>query len=218
MKATHMTERGTSNSTKKKTRWQFSRRQFVRLMVSLGVFGTVVSFFSLLTSLVPSPKGIQQGGNVDNVFRYGPEKGTWYSDKSGSEVMLADFDQVGKGASVLWQGSVPGILIRVDESKLKGATATNGLIAFSSACTHLCCIATWHLDRPSEDVLFCRCHDGIFDPYDIVQDVMPDGSKYGGARVVGGPPPRAAPLIPIEVKNGKVSGIPSNLDIYSYCE
>jgi Rieske Fe-S protein len=188
------------------------------MIVSLGVTGTILSFFSMLVSLLPSPKGSQQGANVDNVFRYGPEKGTWYSSKSGSEVMLADFDQIGKGASVLWRGSIPAILIRVDEAKLKGATASNGLLAFASACTHLCCIATWHLDRPNDDVIFCRCHDGISDPYDIVKDVMPDGTKYDGAKVVGGPPPRAAPLIPIEVKDGKISGVPSNLDTYSYCE
>ncbi len=217
-----MTEKEKPDS-KKRVKWKFSqrkfsRRQFVRAMISLGVLGTIVSFFSLLVSLLPTPSGSGQGANVDNVFRYGPETGTWYSDKSGSEVQLADFDQVGKGASVLWRGSIPGILIRVDESKLKGATATNGLLAFASACTHLCCIATWHLDRPSEDVLFCRCHDGIFDPYDIVNDVMPDGAKYDGAKVIGGPPPRPAPIIPIEIKDGKVSGIPTNLDVYSYCE
>lgn len=212
-----MTEKSAQNS-KKKPRWQISRREFVRMMVSLGVSGTIVSFFSLFASLLPNPKGSQQAGNVDNVFRYGPEKGTWYSDKSGSEVKFEDFDQVGKGASVLWRGSIPAILIRVDESKLKGTTANQGLLAFTSACTHLCCIATWRLDRPNEDVIFCRCHDGIFDPYDIVKDVMPDGTKYDGAKVIGGPPPRAAPTIPIEIKDGKVSGVPSNLNIYSYCE
>jgi Rieske Fe-S protein len=152
------------------------------------------------------------------VFRYGPEKGTWYSDKSGTEVRVEDFDQAGKGAGVLWRGSIPAILIRVDENKLRGTTTSNGLLAFASTCTHLCCISTWHLDRPNEDVLFCRCHDGIFDPYDVVKDVMSDGTEYLGAKVIGGPPPRAAPIVPLEIKDGKVSGVPSNLDIYSYCE
>ena len=212
-----MSEKSAQASTKKR-RLQMNRRQFVKAMVSIGVFGTIVSFFSLLVSLLPSSKGSQQQGNVDNVLRYGAEKGTWYADKSGSEVQLADFDQVGKGAGVLWRGSIPAILIRVDETKIKGATATNGLLAFASSCTHLCCIATWHLDRPNDDVIFCRCHDGIFDPYEIVKDVMPDGTQYDGAKVVSGPPPRAVPLIPIEIKDGKVSGVPSNLVMYSYCE
>ena len=201
----------------KKVRHSVNRRQFIQMMAAVGFLGTVASFLSLLTSLLPGSGAGGQQGEVDNTFRYGPEKGTWYSDKSGTEVNAADFDQVGKGAGVLWRGSVPAILIRVDESKLRGATATNGLIAFSSACTHLCCIATWHLDRPSEDVLFCRCHDGIFDPYDIVKDTMPNGVEYQGAKVVGGPPPRAAPIIPIEIKDGKVAGVPSNLETYTYC-
>jgi len=201
----------------KKARHSASRRQFIQMMVALGFLGTIASFLSLLTSLLPSSGGGQQQGEVDNTFRYGPEKGTWYADKSGSEVKVEDFDQIGKGAGVLWRGSIPAILIRIDESKLRGATANSGLIAFSSACTHLCCIATWHLDRPNEAVLFCRCHDGIFDPYDIVKDIMPNGVEYRGARVIGGPPPRAAPIIPVEIRDGKVTGVPSNLETYAYC-
>jgi len=186
-------------------------------MISLGLLGTVASFLSLLTSLLPTSQGGQQG-EVDNTFRYGSGEGTWYADKVGAEVKAEDFDQVGKGAAVLWRGSIPAILIRVDESKLRGVTATSGLVAYGSTCTHLCCIATWHMDRPNEDVLFCRCHDGIFDPYDAVKEVMPNGSQYLGARVISGPPPRPAPMIPIEIKDGKVAGVLSNSDIYNYCE
>lgn len=200
-----------------KNRHPINRRRFVETVVSLGIVGTVVSFLSLLMSLLPTAGAGQEQGEVDNVFTYGPEKGTWYSDKAGSEVKLEDFDQVGKGAGVLWRRSIPAIVIRVDESKLRGTTANNGLIAFASACTHLCCISTWRLDRPNEDVLFCRCHDGVFDPYDVVKDVTLSGTEYLGAKVTGGPPPRAAPLIPIEIVDGKVAGVPEKLEIYTYC-
>jgi len=203
---------------RRKMKWPtMSRRQFVEAIVSAGIAGTVVSFFSLLMSLLPSVGAGEQQGEVDNVLRYGPEKGTWYSAKAGAEVMLEDFDEVGKGAGVLWRKSISAILIRVDEGKLRGAKATSGLVAFAGACTHLCCISTWRLDRPNEDVLFCRCHDGAFDPYDIVKDVMLNGAEYLGAKVIAGPPPRAAPIIPIEIKDGKVAGVPENLDLYSYC-
>lgn len=207
-----------SNQTvgKKRPR-EMNRREFVKILASLGILGTAAAFLSFLASLLPIPKGMQQQGEVDNVFRYGPEKGTWYSDKAGAEVRIEDFDQVGKGAGVIWRGTIPAIVIRVDEKRLRGATATQGLIAFASTCTHLCCISTWHLDRPDEDVLFCRCHDGVFDPYDIVRDVMPDGAEYVGAKVVAGPPPRAVPIIPIEIKDGKVAGVPTNLEIYGFC-
>jgi Rieske Fe-S protein len=211
-----MSEKPTGDAEKKR-RPAISRRQFVDAIVSAGIVGTIVSFLSLLMSLLPSAGAGQQQGEVDNVFRYGPEKGTWYSDRFGTEVMLEDFDQVGKGAGVLWRGIIPAIVIRVDESKLRGAKATSGLIAFAATCTHLCCISTWHLDRPNEDVLFCRCHDGVFDPYDIVKDVMLNGAEYLGARVIAGPPPRAAPMIPIEIQDGKVAGIPENLQLYGYC-
>jgi len=200
-----------------KTRSPMNRRRFVETIVSLGIAGTVVSFLSLLMSLLPTAGAGPEEGEVDNVLRYGPEKGAWYSDKSGTEVRFEDFDQVGKGAGVLWRRKIPAIVIRVDESKLRGATATSGLIAFASTCTHLCCISTWHLDRPSEDVIFCRCHDGVFDPYDVVKDVTANGAEYLGAKVIAGPPPRAAPLIPIEIKDGKVAGVADNLEIYAYC-
>jgi Rieske Fe-S protein len=211
-----MTEKNADRPEKKRRR-RMDRRGFVQTMVSLGIVGTVVSFFSLLTSLLPSAGAAEEEGEVDNVFKYGPDKGTWYSDKSGTDVKLEDFDQVGKGAGVLWRGRYPAIVIRVDESKLQGATATNGLIAFAGSCTHLCCIATWHLDRPNQDVLFCRCHDGAFDPYNIVKDVMLNGAEYSGAKVIAGPPPRAAPIIPIEITDGKVAGVAKNLGLYDYC-
>ena len=215
MRMKSMTEK--SAGVEKKPRVRIDRRRFVQTVVSLGIVGTFVSFLSLLMSLLPSAGAGEEQGEVDNVFKYGPEKGTWYSDKSGTDVKLEDFDQVGKGASVLWRRRIPAILIRVDESKLRGATATSGLIALASACTHLCCISTWHLDRPNQDVLFCRCHDGVFDPYNIVKDVMLNGTEYLGAKVIAGPPPRAAPIIPIEIADGKVAGVVGDLGLYDYC-
>ena len=211
-----MTEK-TADQLEKKPRRRIDRRQFVQTLVSLGLAGTVVSFLSLLMLLLPTAGAGGAEGQVDNVFKYGLEKGAWYSDKSGTDVKLEDFDQVGKGAGVLWRGTITAIVIRVDESKLQGATATSGLIAFAASCTHLCCISTWHLDRPNEDVLFCRCHDGAFDPYKIVKDVMLNGAEYSGAKVIAGPPPRAAPIIPIEITDGKVAGVAKDLGLYDYC-
>jgi len=202
---------------KRKLRLRVNRREFVQTIISLGIVGTVASFLSLLTSLLPRAGAGGPPGEVDNIFRYGPEKDTWYTSKAGTEVKLEDFDQVGKGAGVLWRGMIPAVVIRVDEGRLQGAAATDGLIAFAAACTHLCCIFTWHLDRPSEDVLFCRCHDGSFDPYKIVKDVMINGSEYLGAKVIAGPAPRAAPIIPIEIKDGRVLGVATDLGIYDYC-
>ena len=190
----------------------------MRKLTAVGVLGAVFSFVSLLMSLFPPKEASQQQGEVDNVFRYGSEKGTWYSDKAGTEVRVEDFDQVGKGAGVIWRGTIPAIVIRADESKLRGATTNNGFIAFASTCTHLCCITTWHQDRPNQDVIFSRCHDGIFDPYDVVRDTMPNAVQYSGARVIGGPPPRPVPIIPIEIKDGKIAGVPKNLQLYGYCE
>ncbi|MFQ6054171.1 MAG: hypothetical protein ACE5OO_08110, partial [Candidatus Bathyarchaeia archaeon] len=67
------------------------------------------------------------------------------------------------------------------------------------------------------DMIFCRCHDGILDPYSIVEDEDEKGNVYYGPKVVAGPVPRPIPMIPVEVREGKITGVPSHLEWYDYC-
>jgi cytochrome b6-f complex iron-sulfur subunit len=53
--------------------------------------------------------------------------------------------------------------------------------AFSAVCTHLGCIVQW---LPDQQEFLCPCHAGRF---------APDG------RVLGGPPPRPMPSLPVTV-------------------
>jgi hypothetical protein len=46
---------------------------------------------------------------------------------------------------------------------------------------------------------------------------MLNGTEYTGAKVIAGPPPRAAPIIPIEITDGKVAGVASDLALYDFC-
>lgn len=151
----------------------------------------------------------------ENIFRYIAVQGTWFSDKANHEVEVEDFE-VGRGALVLWR-DIPAILIRADPDEFKAKEGVEkGFVAFCAKCTHLCCIPNYRIDRPDMDRMFCRCHDGIFDPYDIVEDEY-KGMIYRGAKVVAGPPPRALPQIPVKIQEGKVMGIPSHMDWYDYC-
>jgi hypothetical protein len=50
-----------------------------------------------------------------------------------------------------------------------------------------------------------------------VKDVMLSGIEYSGAKVIAGPPPRAAPMIPIEITDGKVAGVAKDLGLYDFC-
>ncbi len=64
-----------------------------------------------------------------------------------------------------------------------------GVAAFSAICTHLgCTVSEWLADKKA---FLCPCHKGIYDP-------------RHGARVIGGPPPRPLPMLPVKVEGGKV--------------
>jgi rieske iron-sulfur protein len=78
----------------------------------------------------------------------------------------------------------PTLLVRFEEDAygdgIKTEFTVGGYAAFSKVCTHAGCMVA---DRDG-DVLVCPCHSGRFDP-------------LTGASVVGGPPPRELPQLPI---------------------
>ncbi len=195
----------------------YARRRFINYLLSLTCLTFIVSALSPLKMLIP-PKAVKQDlADFDNTFIYARGEGTWFSEKAGEEVNADDFE-VGAGAAVIWRGRIPAILLKLDQERVNAPIALEqGFAAFSAKCTHLCCVANWHLDRPDMDMIFCRCHDGIVDPYNIVEDLDEHGNLYYGAGVVSGPVPRPFPLIPVEILDGKVKGVPSNLEWYNYC-
>jgi Rieske Fe-S protein len=67
------------------------------------------------------------------------------------------------------------------------ARAAEGVVAYTSICTHNGCdIDTW---LASQQQLYCSCHESIFDPRD-------------SARVVDGPAPRPLPALPLTIVDG----------------
>jgi Rieske Fe-S protein len=67
----------------------------------------------------------------------------------------------------------PCLLIRTPDGKL---------LAYSQKCTHLSCAV---VPKLAEGILFCPCHDGVFD--------------LATGRNLAGPPPRPLPAIDLEV-------------------
>ncbi len=192
------------------------RRGFLRFfLITAGVaFG--ISQLSILKMLIAPKLESQQRKEVDNTFIYSKVEDAWFSEKAGEEVHASDF-KTGMGAAVLWRRSIPAIVIKLDTSQMNTEEGVDqGLVAFCSWCTHLGCIINWHIDRPEMDMLFCRCHDGIFTPYEIVSDKDDKGVIYRGGKVISGPLPRALPQIPVLIKDGKVTGVPSHLEWYEY--
>lgn len=81
------------------------------------------------------------------------------------------------------------LLVRVDPAELSDemkAHAANGVIAFSSVCTHQGCDVTEYV--ASEKVLMCFCHFSKFNP--------------GDGSVAKGPAAKSLPHVPLAEKDG----------------
>jgi rieske iron-sulfur protein len=85
------------------------------------------------------------------------------------------------------------ILLRVGPDALSPETrarAADGVVAYSSICTHTGCdVDDWD---SAAHLLACQCHFSQFDPRD-------------GARVVDGPAPRPLPALPLKIVDGKLA-------------
>jgi rieske iron-sulfur protein len=85
------------------------------------------------------------------------------------------------------------LLVRVDADQLSTETRTaaaEGIVAYTSICTHAGCDVTDWLAE--EQLLYCSCHSSRFDPRD-------------GARVVDGPAPRSLPALPLRIADRNLS-------------
>jgi Rieske Fe-S protein len=84
------------------------------------------------------------------------------------------------------------LLLRFDPASVATETrarAADGVVAYTSVCTHSGCDVDQWLAR--EQHLFCSCHESIFDPRD-------------GAKVIDGPAPRALPALPLTIADGNL--------------
>jgi Rieske Fe-S protein len=82
------------------------------------------------------------------------------------------------------------LLLRLDPETLTPETrsrAADGVVAYTSICTHTGCdVDAW---LAAEQRLSCPCHESAFDPKD-------------GGKVVDGPAPRVLPALPLKVVDG----------------
>jgi Rieske Fe-S protein len=82
------------------------------------------------------------------------------------------------------------ILLRLDPQTLTAETrarAADGVVAYTSICTHTGCdVDDW---EPAQRLLACQCHFSQFDPRDA-------------AKVVDGPAPRPLPALPLTIVDG----------------
>lgn len=85
------------------------------------------------------------------------------------------------------------LIVRLDPETMSADTrarSADGVVAYSSICTHTGCdVDDW---EPSQRLLACQCHFSQFDPRD-------------GAKVVDGPAPRPLPALPLKVVDGALA-------------
>ncbi|MFB6151625.1 MAG: ubiquinol-cytochrome c reductase iron-sulfur subunit [Haloarculaceae archaeon] len=118
--------------------------------------------------------------------------GVFLVDDEGNRLGLDALD-VGEKMTVFPEthpsvADAPTLLIRREESQYGGSTQmgflVEGYAAYSKVCTHAGCMVS----DEDDGTLICPCHIGKYDP-------------ENGAKVVGGPPPRALPQLPITVSS-----------------
>ncbi len=100
--------------------------------------------------------------------------------------LVARVEEVSVGGSRLFRYPTedhPAILVRLGE---------NEFAAYSQACTHLMCPVHYQHEKKQ---FYCPCHEGFFSAQD--------------GRVLAGPPPRALPRYPVEVRDGQIWVVPA---------
>jgi len=169
------------------------RRGFLRWLLLAASGGVMASLLALIKLIVPQ----KSGGYIPTV-------------KSGDQLIYAEGGKKGKpirvddlqvGDSVLAypggkDGNYANIIrvVRAEPDSFQPPTRKDwiegGVVAYSGICTHLSCTVSWE-KRPqvTASIIICHCHTGLYDP-------------LRGAKVIGGPPPRPLPQIPIKVDKG----------------
>ncbi len=166
------------------TRVTLARRDYAKLFATVGGLTAVGSLAAPLAGLT----------RVFDRSYTGPV----YSDG----INLVDGDGNRVGESTLSEGEkltvfpeprpgierAPTLLVRHSEDAYGGETkmefTVSGYAAYSKVCTHAGCMVS----NEEGETLVCPCHFGKFDPMD-------------GASVVGGPPERPLPQLPITLSS-----------------
>jgi len=123
------------------------------------------------------------------------------NDAAAKPLTVDDIDA--HGPTFAWAMSADGtirrgsrlnglLLLKLDAGELDAGTkalAADGIVAYTSICTHAGCDVDEWID--DERLLSCACHGSVFDP-------------KRGARVVDGPAPRSLPALPLKVVGGRL--------------
>ena len=166
------------------TRAALERRDYAKVLATVGGLTAVASLAAPLAGLT----------RVFEREYTGPiySDGVTLVDADGNAIREGTLDY-GEQLTVFPQThpgleDAPTLLVRFPEEDYGGATnvafTVSGYAAYSKVCTHAGCM----VDEREDHTMVCPCHFGKFDP-------------TRGAAVVGGPPGRALPQLPITLSS-----------------
>nr|CAF21903.1 rieske iron-sulphur protein [Haloferax mediterranei] len=165
------------------TRASLARRDYAKLLASVGGLTAVASLTAPLAGLTRVFEREYTGPVYSDGIYLLDGDGNRIEEKALSEgEKMTVFPEPRPGIE-----KAPTLLVRHAEDAYSDAVKRNtvaGYTAYSKVCTHAGCMVS----NEEDGTLVCPCHFGKFDPTD-------------GAAVVGGPPSRALPQLPITVSS-----------------
>jgi len=168
--------------TDRRARMEVQRRDIAKLLATIGGLTAVGSLTAPLAGLTQVfERGYSGPVYSDGVHLVDGAGERITEDRLAEGEQLTAFPEPRPGIE-----DAPTLLVRFPESAYGGETnmafTVSGYAAYSKVCTHAGCMVS---DREGA-TLVCPCHFGKFDP-------------TAGAAVVGGPPGRPLPQLPITV-------------------
>ncbi|SDN10242.1 menaquinol-cytochrome c reductase iron-sulfur subunit precursor [Halogranum gelatinilyticum] len=166
------------------TRAALQRRDYAKLLATVGGMTAVGSLAAPLAGLTRVFERSYTGPVYSDGIYLVDGEGNRITESALSEgEKLTVFPEPRPGIE-----KAPTLLVRHAEDAYGGETKTEytvgGYAAYSKVCTHAGCMVS----NEEGETLVCPCHFGKFDP-------------TAGAKVVGGPPPRALPQLPITLSS-----------------
>ncbi|ODR82549.1 (2Fe-2S)-binding protein [Haladaptatus sp. W1] len=166
------------------TRAELVRRDYAKILATIGGFTAMGSLAAPLAGLTKVFERKYTGPIYSDGVALIDEAGEYVSEnrlKNGD--FMTVFPEPRPGIE-----KAPTLLVRYPEKQYGGDTkkefTVSGYAAFSKVCTHAGCMVSEH----QGDAVVCPCHFGKFD-------------LKGGAKVVGGPPPRPLPQLPLTLSS-----------------
>jgi rieske iron-sulfur protein len=170
--------------TDRRARMEVQRRDIAKFLATVGGLTAVGSLTAPLAGLTQ----VFERGYSGPIYSDGVHLVDGEGERIGEERLaegnqLTVFPEPRPGIE-----DAPTLLVRYPENAYGGDTnmafTVSGYAAYSKVCTHAGCMVS---DREG-DTLVCPCHFGKFDP-------------RSGASVVGGPPGRPLPQLPITLSS-----------------